>query len=135
MKSPQQIRSDVRTLAHRIDQVREALLRRADIEGAQVGKKCKRTSDALSRLLEDHKLPGNHKMALVGRFKSGRSSSTDRRGRGAWDQCEPPSRKLFEIRSGCKWARSLSSVWADATMVNHSREKRCPAKATRTDNQ
>jgi len=74
MKSPRQVRSDIRTLAHHIDQVREALLRRADVEIAQVGKECKRTSDALAKLLEEQKLPESYKVAVVGRFKAGKSS-------------------------------------------------------------
>ncbi|MCP5179013.1 MAG: dynamin family protein [Pseudomonadales bacterium] len=74
MKSPRQVRSDIRTLAHHIDHVREALLRRADVEIAQVGKECKRTSDALAKLLEEQKLPEHYKVAVVGRFKAGKSS-------------------------------------------------------------
>lgn len=74
MKSPRQVRSDIRTLAHHIDHVREALLRRADVEIAQVGKECKRTADALAKLLEEQKLPEHYKVAVVGRFKAGKSS-------------------------------------------------------------
>lgn len=74
MTTPRQVRSDIRTLAHHIDQVREALLRRADVEIAQVGKECKRTSDALAKLQEEQKLPDNYKVAVVGRFKAGKSS-------------------------------------------------------------
>jgi GTPase Era involved in 16S rRNA processing len=74
MKSPGQVRSDIRTLAHHIDQVREALLRRAGVEVAQVGKECKRTSDVLAKLLEEQKLPEHYKVAVVGRFKAGKSS-------------------------------------------------------------
>lgn len=74
MKSPRQVRSDIRTLAHHIDHVREALLRRADVEIAQVGKECKRTSDALAKLLDEQKLPEHYKVAVVGRFKAGKSS-------------------------------------------------------------
>lgn len=74
MKSPRQVRSDIRMLAHHIDQVREALLRRADVEIAQVGKECKRTSDALAKLQDEQKLPEDYKVAVVGRFKAGKSS-------------------------------------------------------------
>ncbi len=74
MKSPGQVRSDIRTLAHHIDQVREALLRRTGVEVAQVGKECKRTSDVLAKLLEEQKLPEHYKVAVVGRFKAGKSS-------------------------------------------------------------
>jgi signal recognition particle receptor subunit beta len=74
MNSPRQVRSDIRTLAHHIDHVREALLRRADVEIAQVGKECKRTADALAKLLDEQKLPEHYKVAVVGRFKAGKSS-------------------------------------------------------------
>lgn len=74
MKSPRQVRSDIRTLAQHIDQLREALLRRADVDIAQIGKECKRTSDALAKLLEEQKLPEHYKVAVVGRFKAGKSS-------------------------------------------------------------
>ena len=74
MKTPKQIRENIRTLTVHISQVREALLRRADVEIAQVGKECKRTSDALAKLLEEQKLPEHYKVAVVGRFKAGKSS-------------------------------------------------------------
>lgn len=74
MKTPGQLRSDIRTLAHHVDQVRAALRSRADVQIAQLGKECKRTSDALTKLLEDQKLPEHYKVAVVGRFKAGKSS-------------------------------------------------------------
>jgi signal recognition particle receptor subunit beta len=74
MKSPKQLSSDIRTLTRHIDQVRESLLRRTDIELAQVGKECKRASDALARLLQEQALPDHYKVAVVGRFKAGKSS-------------------------------------------------------------
>lgn len=74
MKTPRQLSSDIRTLARHIDQIRESLLRRADIELAQVGKECKRTSDVLAKLLQEQRLPDHYKVAVVGRFKVGKSS-------------------------------------------------------------
>jgi signal recognition particle receptor subunit beta len=74
MKSPRQVRSDIRTLATHIGQVRDALLKKADVEVAQVGKECKRTSDVLAELLKKQELPESYKVAVVGRFKTGKSS-------------------------------------------------------------
>lgn len=74
MKSPRQLRSDVRTLATHIGQVRDALLQRADVTVAQVGKECKRTADVLTELMKAQQVPDDYKVAVVGRFKTGKSS-------------------------------------------------------------
>jgi signal recognition particle receptor subunit beta len=74
MKSPRQVRSDIRTLATHIGQVRDALLKKADVEVAQVGKECRRSSDVLAELLRAQELPESYKVAVVGRFKTGKSS-------------------------------------------------------------
>ena len=58
MKSPRQVRSDIRTLAHHIDQVREALLRRADVEIAQ-GVKIKVVKSTISDVLQPGAKPAN----------------------------------------------------------------------------
>jgi signal recognition particle receptor subunit beta len=74
MKSPRQVRSDIRTLTTHIGQVRDALMKKVDVTVAQVGKECKRTADALTELLKSQQLPENYKVAVVGRFKTGKSS-------------------------------------------------------------
>lgn len=74
MKSPRQLRSDIRTLATHIGHVCDALQRKVDVTVAQVGKECKRTSDTLVELLKSQELPDNYKVAVVGRFKTGKSS-------------------------------------------------------------
>jgi len=74
MKSPRQVRSDIRTLATHIGHIRDALQKKVDVTVAQVGKECKRTSDALAELLKSQELPDNYKVAVVGRFKTGKSS-------------------------------------------------------------
>ena len=74
MKSPRQVRSDIRTLTTHIAHVRDALHKKVDVSIAQVGKECKRTSDALAELLKSQELPENYKVAVVGRFKTGKSS-------------------------------------------------------------
>jgi predicted GTPase len=74
MKSPRQVRSDIRTLTAHINQVRDALRKRMDVTVAQVGKECKRAADSLDELLKSQDLPENYKVAVVGRFKTGKSS-------------------------------------------------------------
>jgi len=74
MKSPRQVRSDIRTLATHIGHIRDALQKKTDVTIAQVGKECKRTSDLLAELLKSQVLPENYKVAVVGRFKTGKSS-------------------------------------------------------------
>jgi tRNA U34 5-carboxymethylaminomethyl modifying GTPase MnmE/TrmE len=74
MKSPRQVRSDIRTLTTHIGQVRDALHKKVDVTVAEVGKECKRTSDVLAELLKSQELPENYKVAVVGRFKTGKSS-------------------------------------------------------------
>ncbi|NPT41006.1 hypothetical protein GNZ12_06670 [Paraburkholderia sp. 1N] len=74
MKTPKQVRNDIRTLAQHLGQVREALLKRSDVAIAQIGKECKRTADVLGELLRAHELPDDYKVAVVGRFKTGKSS-------------------------------------------------------------
>jgi len=74
MKSPRQVRSDIRTLTTHIGQVRDALHKKVDVTVADVGKECKRTADVLAELLKSQVLPENYKVAVVGRFKTGKSS-------------------------------------------------------------
>lgn len=74
MKSPKQLRDDIRTLSLHLGQVREALARRSKTDLAQIGKECRRTADLLGELLKAQELPQDYKVAVVGRFKTGKSS-------------------------------------------------------------
>jgi signal recognition particle receptor subunit beta/translation initiation factor 2 alpha subunit (eIF-2alpha) len=74
LKTPKQVRDDIRALTLHLGQVREALLKRTDVEIAQIGKECKRTADAIGDLLKTQELPSSYKVAVVGRFKTGKSS-------------------------------------------------------------
>ena len=74
MKTPKQVRDDIRTLTHHLGQVQEALLKRSGVSVAQIGKECKRTADVLGELLKSQVLPEDYKVAVVGRFKTGKSS-------------------------------------------------------------
>jgi len=74
VKTPKQVRDDIRALTQHLGQVREALLKRSDVQIAQIGKECKRTADVLGDLLKVQELPTDYKVAVVGRFKTGKSS-------------------------------------------------------------
>lgn len=74
MKTPKQVRDDIRTLTVHLSQVREALLKRSDTKLAQIGKECRRTAEVLGELLKNQELPEDYKVAVVGRFKTGKSS-------------------------------------------------------------
>jgi len=74
MKKPKQLRDDIRELSRHLTQVREVLLKRSDVEIAQIGKECKRTADSIGDLLKTQELPNDYKVAVVGRFKTGKSS-------------------------------------------------------------
>ena len=74
MKKPKQLRDDIRALTRHLTQVREVLLKRSDVEIAQIGKECKRTADSIGELLKTQELPNDYKVAVVGRFKTGKSS-------------------------------------------------------------
>jgi predicted GTPase/ElaB/YqjD/DUF883 family membrane-anchored ribosome-binding protein len=74
MVTPKKMDADIRRLAVHVTQVQKALSIQENVEVAQIGKESKRASDALSELLENQKLPDNYKVAVVGRFKAGKSS-------------------------------------------------------------
>jgi signal recognition particle receptor subunit beta len=74
VKTPKQIRDEIRTLTAHLGQVRETLLKRSSTDLAQIGKECRRTADALGELLKTQEVPEDYKVAVVGRFKTGKSS-------------------------------------------------------------
>ncbi len=77
MKTPKQFRMEILELRSEVEAIRDALL--AKVGNANeptwgVGKDCVRTGEALTSLLENQVLPDNYKVAVVGRFKAGKSS-------------------------------------------------------------
>ncbi|OIN90594.1 MAG: hypothetical protein AUJ20_13995 [Comamonadaceae bacterium CG1_02_60_18] len=73
MKTPKQLRAEIQTLTTHLSQVQEGLLGRSGIKVARIGKECKRTADALGVLLKSQQVPDTYKVAVVGRFKAGKS--------------------------------------------------------------
>lgn len=74
MKSPKQLRQEIADLSTHLSQVQVGLNRRSGITVAKIGKECKRTADALGQLLQSQHIPDEYKVAVVGRFKAGKSS-------------------------------------------------------------
>lgn len=74
MKTPRQVREDIRFLTNHLDQYRASLIKHSEISLADIGKECRRTADALGDLLKTWDLPDDYKVAVVGRFKTGKSS-------------------------------------------------------------
>lgn len=73
MKTPKQLRREIHDLSNHLAQVQAGLSARSHIRLARIGKECKRTADALGQLLRSQKIPNEYKVAVVGRFKAGKS--------------------------------------------------------------
>ncbi len=74
MKTPKQFRREIQDLSEHLSQVQVGLQSRATIKVASIGKECRRTAQALEQLLKSQQLPSEYKVAVVGRFKAGKSS-------------------------------------------------------------
>lgn len=104
MKTPKQVRDDIRTLTVHLGQVREALMKRSGTNIAQIGKECRRTADALAELLKTQKLPEDYKVAVVGRFKTGKSSFVNEllNARLASEDTNPETAAITSFRHGAQ---------------------------------
>lgn len=74
MKTPKQLRRDIQNLSEHLSQVQVGLQKRASIRVASIGKECQRTAQALEQLLKSQQVPSEYKVAVVGRFKAGKST-------------------------------------------------------------
>lgn len=104
MKTPKQVRDDIRTLTVHLSQVREALVKRSGTNIAQIGKECRRTADALGELLKTQELPEDYKVAVVGRFKTGKSSFVNELlgARLASEDTNPETAAITSFRHGAQ---------------------------------
>lgn len=115
MKSPRQVRSDIRTLTTHIGHVRDALHKKIDVTVADVGKECKRTSVVLAELLKSQNLPENYKVAVVGRFKTGKSSFVNELlgARLASEDTNPETAAITTFRHGAKVKATVRFVTSE----------------------
>jgi signal recognition particle receptor subunit beta len=110
MKKPKQLRDDIRALKRHLTQVREVLLKRSDVEIAQIGKECKRTADAIGDILKTQELPNDYKVAVVGRFKTGKSSFVNELlgAKLANEDTNPETAAITTFRHGSKVVATVS---------------------------
>jgi GTPase SAR1 family protein len=74
VKSPKQLRRELADLTTHLTQVQAGLQNKSNIKVASIGKECTRSAEALGQLLRSHQVPDTYKVAVVGRFKVGKSS-------------------------------------------------------------
>lgn len=77
MKSPKQLRAEICELTESVSKIRDVLQAKAKNANEPtwgVGKDCAKTGEALEDLLKHQVLPEKYKVAVVGRFKAGKSS-------------------------------------------------------------
>ncbi len=74
MKTPKQLRREIHDLSAHLSQVQAGLQSRTAIKIASIGKECRRTAHSLEQLLKSQQVPSEYKVAVVGRFKAGKSS-------------------------------------------------------------
>lgn len=77
MKSPKQLRTEIQTLRTSVKAVRETLLNKVrDTREPTwgIGRDCGRTAKSLGSILKSQVVPECYKVAVVGRFKAGKSS-------------------------------------------------------------
>lgn len=74
MRTPKQLRRDIQDLSLHLSQVQGGLRGRSSIKVAKIGKECQRSADALAQLLSSQQVPHEYKVAVVGRFKAGKSA-------------------------------------------------------------
>ncbi len=77
MKSPKQLRCEIQVLRSNVEAIRESLFKKIlDTKEPTwgIGKDCARTAEALGLILKNQIVPEFYKVAVVGRFKAGKSS-------------------------------------------------------------
>jgi signal recognition particle receptor subunit beta len=74
MKSPAKLREELNNAIANIKSIQKYLKGRTEEKIAGVGAECMKTSAILETIIDNNKLPESYKVAVVGRFKAGKSS-------------------------------------------------------------
>lgn len=77
MKSPKQLKIEIQSLRSSVEQIRDTLLhkvRDAKEPAWGIGRDCAKAAEALDSILKTQIVPEHYKVAVVGRFKAGKSS-------------------------------------------------------------
>ena len=73
-KSPKLIRKNIEKTKEKVDFVRRILERHSAEKAFGIGVECQNTASELKALLENHVVPTDYKVGVVGRFKAGKSA-------------------------------------------------------------
>lgn len=125
MKSPKKLRSDIRILANHIVQLRDGLMLRGNEPLADIGKECVRTADALSAILKSTDVPADYKVAVVGRFKAGKSSFVNEllEARLAGEDTSPETAAVTTFRHGDRVKATVRFIaretWVSLQRLHH----------------
>jgi signal recognition particle receptor subunit beta len=74
MKTPAKLREELSNAIANIKSIQKYLKGRAEEKIAGVGAECVKTAAVLETIIDNNKLPESYKVAVVGRFKAGKSS-------------------------------------------------------------
>jgi predicted GTPase len=74
MKSPAKLKEDLKNAVSNIQLIQKYLKTKSDETIAGIGTECSKTSDLLETILKNNKIPEFYRVAVVGRFKAGKSS-------------------------------------------------------------
>src|SRR5688572_24905491 len=73
-KSPAKFRQDLDAACKRVELLADVLKENAEERQWGLGEECKKAADGLAQLLSENKIPPEYKVAVIGRFKAGKSA-------------------------------------------------------------
>ena len=119
MKSPKELRTEIQTLRWSVDSLRDVLLRKVPgvkEPGWGIRKECEKAADALDSLLKGQVIPDWYKVAVVGRFKAGKSSFVNELlgARLAGEDTSPETAAVTTFRHGPTVKAVIRFVGAEA---------------------
>ena len=119
MKSPKQLRIEIHSLRASVETLRETLLAkvidtREPIWG--IGSDCEKTAEALHAILKSQVVPDCYKVAVVGRFKAGKSAFVNEllSARLAGENTDPETAAVTTFRHGPQVKAAIRFVGAEA---------------------
>ena len=136
MKTPKQLRRDIQDLTTHLAQVQAGLERRSSIKVAKIGKECQRSATTLAQLLQ--LVPTEYKVAVVGRFKAGKSSFVNELlpNRLASEGTLPETAAVTTFRHGQNVRASIrfvnSAVWGELQSLYAENPKHADAHRVRS---
>lgn len=138
MRTPKQLRRDIQDLTTHLTQVQGGLERRSSIKVAKIGKECQRSATALAELLQSQHVPTEYKVAVVGRFKAGKSSFVNELlpNRLASEGTLPETAAVTTFRHGQNVRASIrfvnNAVWQELKSLYAENPKHADAQRVRS---